>query len=50
MGTIMKIIIPLSMPAIITVFIYAFMIGWNEYLFASFLLDLFQAHILYQLD
>ena len=35
MGTIMKIIIPLSMPAIITVFIYAFMIGWNEYLFAS---------------
>lgn len=34
-GTIMRIIIPLSMPAIITVFIYAFMIGWNEYLFAS---------------
>lgn len=34
-GTIMRIIIPLSMPAIVTVFIYAFMIGWNEYLFAS---------------
>ncbi|BBE30300.1 hypothetical protein OSSY52_04410 [Tepiditoga spiralis] len=30
-----KIIIPLSLPAIVTVFIYAFMIGWNEYLFAS---------------
>lgn len=34
-GIITKIIIPLSLPAIITVFIYAFMIGWNEYLFAS---------------
>ncbi|HOO73899.1 MAG: carbohydrate ABC transporter permease [Thermotogae bacterium] len=35
LGVITKIIIPLSLPAIITVFIYAFMIGWNEYLFAS---------------
>ncbi len=32
---ILKIIIPLSLPAIITVYIYAFMIAWNEYLFAS---------------
>lgn len=34
-GVIWRIIIPLSLPAIITVYIYAFMIGWNEYLFAS---------------
>ncbi|MCD6120296.1 MAG: carbohydrate ABC transporter permease [Spirochaetales bacterium] len=33
--TIEKVIIPLSLPAISTVFIYAFMIAWNEYLFAS---------------
>ncbi len=32
---IIKIVIPLSMPAISTIFIYAFMIAWNEYLFAS---------------
>ncbi len=37
-GTIFRIIIPLSIPAIITVYIYAFMIGWNEYLFASIFL------------
>jgi len=30
-----RIIIPLSWSAIVTVFIYAFMIAWNEYLFAS---------------
>ncbi len=30
-----KIIVPLSMGAIVTVFIYSFMIAWNEYLFAS---------------
>ncbi len=35
---ILKIIIPLSMSAIVTVFIYAFMIAWNEYLFASIFL------------
>ncbi|KLO22807.1 ABC transporter permease [Marinitoga sp. 1197] len=35
MGVITKIIIPLSLPAIITVYIYAFMIAWNEFLFAS---------------
>jgi multiple sugar transport system permease protein len=34
-GTIWRIIIPLSMSALITVFIYAFTIAWNEYLFAS---------------
>ncbi|MDC7221764.1 MAG: carbohydrate ABC transporter permease [Spirochaetales bacterium] len=33
--TIQKIIIPLSLSAIATVYIYAFMIAWNEYLFAS---------------
>ncbi len=35
---IIKIIIPLSLSAIITVFIYSFMIAWNEYLFASIFL------------
>lgn len=34
-GTIWRIIIPLSASAITTVFIYSFMIAWNEYLFAS---------------
>ncbi|HDQ13737.1 MAG TPA: carbohydrate ABC transporter permease [Sediminispirochaeta sp.] len=34
-GTIWRIIIPLSSAAIGTVFIYCFMIAWNEYLFAS---------------
>lgn len=34
-GTIWRIIIPLSLSAILTVFIYCFMIAWNEYLFAS---------------
>jgi len=34
-GTIWRIIIPLSFSAIVTVFIYSFMIAWNEYLFAS---------------
>jgi multiple sugar transport system permease protein len=33
--TIRRIIIPLSMGAIATVFIYSFMIAWNEYMFAS---------------
>jgi len=35
LGVIWRIIIPLSMPAIVTVYIYAFMIAWNEFLFAS---------------
>ncbi|MEH0688631.1 carbohydrate ABC transporter permease [Vibrio cholerae] len=30
-----KVILPLSMPMLATVFIYCFIIGWNEYLFAS---------------
>ncbi len=34
-GIIFKIIIPLSASAIATVYIYSFMIAWNEYLFAS---------------
>jgi multiple sugar transport system permease protein len=34
-ATIAKIIIPLSLPMLLTVFIYCFVIAWNEYLFAS---------------
>jgi len=34
-GIIWRIVIPLAWSAIVTVFIYAFMIAWNEYLFAS---------------
>ena len=34
-GIIFRIIIPLSISAIITVYIYGFMIAWNEYMFAS---------------
>jgi len=34
-GIIWRIIIPLSWSAIVTVFIYSFMIAWNEFLFAS---------------
>jgi len=30
--------IPMSMPAIIAVFLYAFLLSWNEYLYASILL------------
>lgn len=30
-----KIVLPLSAPAIVSVFIYAYMISWNEYMFAS---------------
>lgn len=32
---IFKIVVPLSIPAIVSVFIYVFMIAWNDYLFAS---------------
>ncbi len=35
MATIRKIIIPLSLAALATVFVYSFMIAWNEYLYAS---------------
>ncbi len=34
-----KIVLPLSAPAIVAVFIYAFMIAWNEYLFALVFLN-----------
>ena len=33
-----KVTLPLSLPALIAVFMYAFIIGWNEYLFASIFL------------
>lgn len=33
--SIFKIVIPLSMPMLATVFIYCFIIAWNEFLFAS---------------
>ena len=34
-GIIARIIIPLSRPVLITVFVYCFIIAWNEYLYAS---------------
>ncbi|SEO12387.1 carbohydrate ABC transporter permease [Paenibacillus sp. OV219] len=34
-----KIIVPLSISGIVSVFVYAFMIAWNDYLFASTLLS-----------
>ncbi|MCH3918014.1 MAG: carbohydrate ABC transporter permease [Spirochaetia bacterium] len=40
--TIVKIIIPLSFGAIATVWVYSFMIAWNEYLFASVFLKSFK--------
>ncbi len=40
--TIWKIIVPLSMSAIVTVFVYSFMIAWNEYLYASVFLRGFE--------
>lgn len=46
-GIIFRIIIPLSLSAILSVYIYAFMIAWNEYLFASVFLKSFpQFHTL----
>jgi multiple sugar transport system permease protein len=36
-GTLMRIIIPISLPGIIAVAIYSFMTAWNELLFASIL-------------
>ncbi|KAB1185413.1 MULTISPECIES: carbohydrate ABC transporter permease [Haloferax] len=38
MEVILRITLPLSAPAIVAVFIYTFMIAWNEYLFASIFL------------
>ena len=40
-GVIWRIVIPLSISVIVTVFIYSFMIAWNEYLFASVFLKSF---------
>ncbi len=40
-GVIWRIVVPLSISAIVTVFIYSFMIAWNEYLFASVFLKSF---------
>jgi len=40
--TIVKIIVPLSIPALATVFIYSFMIAWNEYLYASVFLKAYK--------
>jgi len=34
-GSIFMIIIPLSVPMLVTVFVYCFIIAWNEFLFAS---------------
>ena len=40
-GAIFRIILPLSMPMLVTVFIYCFIIAWNEFLFASVFLRKF---------
>ncbi|HAF61481.1 MAG TPA: ABC transporter permease, partial [Anaerolineaceae bacterium] len=34
-----KITLPLSLPAIVSVFIYSFMIAWNEFLYAFIFLN-----------
>jgi multiple sugar transport system permease protein len=39
--SIFRIILPLSVPMMITVFIYCFIIAWNEFLFASVFLKQF---------
>lgn len=39
MGLIIRIIIPLSISGIVSVFVYAFMIAWNDFLFASIFLS-----------
>ena len=41
-GAIFRIIFPLSVPMLVTVFIYCFIIAWNEFLFASVLLRQFR--------
>lgn len=38
---IVKIVVPLSRPVLITVFVYCFIIAWNEYLYASVFLKPF---------
>ena len=39
LGVILKITIPLSLPAMASVSLYVFMIAWNEFLLAFMLLD-----------
>ena len=39
LGIILKIILPLSLPAISSVALYVFMIAWNEFLFSLMFLD-----------
>ncbi len=39
LGVIIKITIPLSLPALVSVALYVFMIAWNEFLFAFMFLD-----------
>ena len=39
MGIIFRIMTPLSIPGLISVFVFAFMIAWNDVLFASIFLD-----------
>jgi multiple sugar transport system permease protein len=39
LGVIWRITIPLSIPALVSVFIYTFMIAWNEYLYAYVFLN-----------
>ena len=39
MGTIFRIIVPLSVSSLVSVFVYAFMIAWNDVLFASIFID-----------
>lgn len=39
MGVIFRIVVPLSISGLISVFVYAFMIAWNDVLFASIFID-----------
>ena len=39
LGVILKITLPLSLPALASVSLYVFMIAWNEFLFAFMFLD-----------
>ncbi len=39
MGIIFRIVVPLSLSGLISVFVYAFMIAWNDVLFASIFID-----------
>lgn len=38
-GTIFRIVVPLSLSGLVSVFVYAFMIAWNDVLFASIFID-----------